>query len=798
MNKQSFLKWFMRGTLILAILPILLFLGFAGAVSLIDFNQYKPQIEAEIAKTTGREFKINGSVEVSVLPFMFNVGQMSLKNREGFTEEALLSIEEVQVELSLVSLFLKKELSVISLEVIEPVLHLIQTEQGDNWSDIALLAQWLPDEIVKQIEARQFALLDHEFDYVLDADEGNEVSAVLSHARKMPTATEWFDSLQRVQVSQVDEPSGEKLGEKEDERAGTTQVAKPKFDWAFDSLVIRDGTWRLENQVSGGLVTFSKIDLLTFDVVKDQPFDISSQFSYEHSASARRYDVHLNSQLEINERFQQWRLSNWDGLLTFHLPAEEKVPAIRLTSSGERFEVDLETRTVQVSEATLAGLGARLTTSFSGLMGVPPALKGSVTLQDVNFKEWAYHLGLPLPEFTHQTALTEGNGQFEWQWDGQKLLLQGIQLQVDESTLQGELSYQRDATPSLLFDLTVDRLDFDAYQAQYIRVGTIEAPLEAARPGDLTPLQAAVETEEGIAKSSKQPESPESFEQQEQRVQTYLPIGLPIERLRQLSAKGELAIGQLTAWNLTASSLQVSLIAEQGVLSFAPLDAEFYQGTLRSKLILDVAHETPRYRWTGRLDEVNLQETLASQAENFIVDGVLSSRFDLHTKGVSDATLKQNLNGLWSSELTQVKIAGLDINQVLSGQIELTGGHTLLERVYLAGQWQQGVYSAKQFQAQSERFSGSGSGHYDLNRAQIDSQFLLAIDQPAEGLALLKGVSVPLEYQGILFGGDESRTTTDEVLKKATWKVDVEQVLASPAYHAQQKQLVADLSRLLQ
>ncbi len=54
----------------------------------------------------------------------------------GFTEENLLSVREVQIELSLKSLFLDKEISVISLELIEPKLHLIKTETGDNWSDI--------------------------------------------------------------------------------------------------------------------------------------------------------------------------------------------------------------------------------------------------------------------------------------------------------------------------------------------------------------------------------------------------------------------------------------------------------------------------------------------------------------------------------------------------------------------------------------------------------------------------------------------------------------------------------------
>nr|MDA3808218.1 AsmA family protein [Thiomicrorhabdus sp.] len=386
MNKQSFFKWFKRGTLILAIIPILLFLGFAGAVSLIDFNQYKPQIEQEVAKVTGRDFKITGAVEVSILPFMFNVGQMYLRNSEGSAEENLLSVREVQIELSLKSLFLDKEISVISLELIEPKLHLIKTETGDNWSDIQLISQWLPG--------------------LSGSPSLAHLTQPFSRENNPPTASEWFNTLERVQVS-----------------SSQSEGLKPSFDWAFDSLVIREGELQFENQIAGHLAKLSDINILTFDVIKGEPFDVSSEFTFQHSPSLRTYDFHLNTTLEITNHLQQWVLTNWDGLFTFNLPAEDNVPAIRLTTSGEHFELDLKTQNINVVKAKLAGLDAELTTSFSGLFGMNSALGGSVDLKGLNFKEWAYHLGLPLPMFIEQEALREGNGQFEWQWNGQKLVL---------------------------------------------------------------------------------------------------------------------------------------------------------------------------------------------------------------------------------------------------------------------------------------------------------------------------------------------------------------------------------------
>jgi hypothetical protein len=126
----------------------------------------------------------------------------------------------------------------------------------------------------------------------------------------------------------------------------------------------------------------------------------------------------------------------------------------------------------------------------------------------------------------------------------------------------------------------------------------------------------------------------------------------------------------------------------------------------------------------------------------------------------------------------------------------------LLENVYMAGKWQQGVYSAKQFIASSERFSGSGWGTYDLNTAEIDSQFLLAIEKPTQALSLLKGVAVPLSYRGSLQTEDEIASEKivgkRALYEKARWRVDMAKLMASPAYHPQQKQLITSLSSLFQ
>lgn len=390
MTKPIFFKWLKRVVLVVAIIPILMFLGFAGAVNLIDFNQYKPQIEKEVAQLTGRDFKIDGSVDLSVLPFVFNIGKMSLKNPAGFTEENLLTVREAQIELSLAALFIDKEVSIVSLEVIEPKLHLIKTATGDNWTDIKALAQWLPTTGITQW-------------------------AALGEMRSKPlvqpqSATEWFASLESTKVSYPLDTENKN--------------ASSKIAWAFDSLLVRNGEITFVDQPQNYTATLSKINILTFDVVKDQPFDVSSDFVYQHSLSQGTYDAHLNSTLEIKQQFKEWVLSDWSGVFKFHLPEEQKVPEIRLTTVGKRLAFNFETRQIDVVKAHFKGLEASLLASFSGTLGRPPVLSGALEAHNLDFKHWAYRLGFKLPKLVDHKALREGKAPFEWQWDGQTLFLQ--------------------------------------------------------------------------------------------------------------------------------------------------------------------------------------------------------------------------------------------------------------------------------------------------------------------------------------------------------------------------------------
>jgi len=55
------LKWISLG---LAALVLLLVLGVAVVVWLVDPNTFKPRIQAEVKKATGRDFVLSGDIEL--------------------------------------------------------------------------------------------------------------------------------------------------------------------------------------------------------------------------------------------------------------------------------------------------------------------------------------------------------------------------------------------------------------------------------------------------------------------------------------------------------------------------------------------------------------------------------------------------------------------------------------------------------------------------------------------------------------------------------------------------------------
>ncbi|MGR5347622.1 AsmA family protein [Vibrio mediterranei] len=91
--------------LILAIPVLVIVIGIAALVMLVNPNQFKPMIAEQVQNQTGLELEISGDIGWQFFPSLgFELGQTTLKNPEGFKNPNLFSVSQVGVSVAVMPL----------------------------------------------------------------------------------------------------------------------------------------------------------------------------------------------------------------------------------------------------------------------------------------------------------------------------------------------------------------------------------------------------------------------------------------------------------------------------------------------------------------------------------------------------------------------------------------------------------------------------------------------------------------------------------------------------------------------
>jgi len=407
-------KWLNRLLLVFIGIPVIALLGFVGAISLIDFNQYKPQIEAEFQKMLGYEMNIQGGIEVTPLPFSLQVNQIILKNPPGFSRENLAQIQSLRASLSLTSLFLQRRLDFLGVEFDSPQLYLEVLSSGQkNWQGIK----------------------NH-----------------LLHAVDNQPSQSGF---QKVADPLVADGSSEEA----------------LFSWRLDSLIWQNSRVEWVNQQTLTSWTLEKFDLMAFDLTPNQPFKLITNFDLTTSLMAADVSAHLTSWLTLNNRLSQWQLTDWVGNVRLMLPVTAGVPETRVELAGDAASFSSENNLFHVKRAQFRSLESTVMTDFSGsIQAGAVSHQGKMIAKQINLRHWFRHAGIALPMFINDQALTDFSVSLDWSQAPDQLSIEQLVLQLDGSVLQGSVwrktPAKTGASPKLQFDLTLEGLDLETYRSE--------------------------------------------------------------------------------------------------------------------------------------------------------------------------------------------------------------------------------------------------------------------------------------------------------------------------------------------
>lgn len=121
-----------------ALLVVLIVAAIIIVPLVVDPNDYKDEITAQVKKQTGRDLELSGDLALTVFPWLgVDMGEAKLGNAPGFGAEPMAAVGSAAVRVKLLPL-LKKELEVDTIVLDGLVLNLEKNKSGvSNWDDLA-------------------------------------------------------------------------------------------------------------------------------------------------------------------------------------------------------------------------------------------------------------------------------------------------------------------------------------------------------------------------------------------------------------------------------------------------------------------------------------------------------------------------------------------------------------------------------------------------------------------------------------------------------------------------------------
>lgn len=219
-------------------------------------------------------------------------------------------------------------------------------------------------------------------------------------------------------------------------------------------------------------------------------------------------------------------------------------------------------------------------------------------------------------------------------------------LGLDDSTLTFLADAKAFDKPDIRFEMDLDSIDLDRY---------------------LPPKQ-----EETSKQSTEQKRAAKKSDQQKKT--DYGP-------LRKLVLDGKIKVGSLKAANVKIQDFLAHITAKNGVIDLDPLSLNLYQGSVASKVRMDVSKANPKTQITLDSKGIQAGPLLKDALAKEIIEGVLAANMTLGMTGESPDMIKKSLAGKGELTFVDGAIVGIDIaDTVRSAASGLGMGETAAEK----------------------------------------------------------------------------------------------------------------------
>lgn len=414
---------------ILGLLVVLVVVAVIIIPLVVDPNDFKDEITAEVKKATGRELLMSGDLGLSVFPWLgLELNGLRLSNAPGFGDQPFAAVKHAQVRVKLMPL-LSKTLEVDTLRVEGLQLNLAKAKDGrTNWQDLAGAEEPAAPTPAEKPPAEGLGLTGIAIGGVEVAD-----ARVVWDDQSSGQRYEVADFALNTGAISPGSPVDLKL-------AFTIDSAQP----LLKARVILDA--RLETDQALQKLSLSPLNLNVQDL----------------QTEAVRGQVKLVAGVDADLAAQRYRLDD--------LRLDLTVAGEGLPKGGVEAEL-LADLVVDLSAETLALSGMKLTSGELVVSGAlqgekiqsAPSFSGDLKVAEFSLRNWMQKMGLAVPVTADPKVLNRVALDVHLKSSPKQVALEKLVMTLDDTRLDGVVRLQPLDKPGVRFDLAVDAIDLDRY-----------------------------------------------------------------------------------------------------------------------------------------------------------------------------------------------------------------------------------------------------------------------------------------------------------------------------------------------
>jgi AsmA protein len=548
-------------------------------MTVFDPNDYKADIQALVKQHSQLDLKIEGDLSLSVFPWLgVSIGKFEINTPQG----PLASAESTQLFAKLRPLLNGKlEIDGITLKGLQ--LKLLVNKNGkSNWHIDTPATASDPktrQETGEQSTAETVSPLALPLGALSIGNISIEQAGI--DYRNLQTN-------QHHQINNLD-----------------LRVGKPSLDLPFPI----NGNFKYTNTELNQAIPFHITAMLNM-AIPDESFHIndlvvdinSTRLIGQASVLKLLKDPQLNSQFRIDGlQLNQWsEILNKPELTDLTLPIDINV-ALALDTEKDQLAIN----TLNLKAANLLAKGSLSVNQFSEAS----SYTGQLTVEPFDLQKLLIKTGREvLPTNDHKT-LKHLAAKLIFSGDQSALNLSSIDLEVDDTKVNGWLSVKHSAKPAYSYNLGVTTLDLDKY---------LPARTQPAAGKSTTTNQPTISAQEALL--------------------------LPVAAMRDLNIEGSIQFKKLIASGLIIENISARTSASNGFIRLQNITGELYDGTFKANGTIDARGSSPQITIKKQLRQMNAGPVLAALSDIDFITGKLDLDVTGTTFGDTEEKLTNNLN----------------------------------------------------------------------------------------------------------------------------------------------------------